>query len=98
MISSFRDEWLSRFYTHDERHRLIPAEIESRVFRKLQMIVAASKESDLRVPPGNRFEHLAGQLNGWCSIRVNEQYRLIFKWDGEHGEATDVYLDPHTYR
>ncbi|PIE43507.1 MAG: hypothetical protein CSA50_05200 [Gammaproteobacteria bacterium] len=57
---------------------------------------AANGEQDLRVPPGNRFEHLEGKLKGWCSIRVNKRYRLIFQWDS--GEANRVYLDPHTYR
>ena len=57
---------------------------------------AAASECDLRVPPGNRFERLQGKLTGWCSIRVNKQYRLIFKWRA--GKAFDVYLDPHTYQ
>lgn len=48
------------------------------------------------VPPGNKFEHLNGKLKGWCSIRVNRQYRLIFRW--EQGEARCLYLDPHSYR
>jgi proteic killer suppression protein len=56
---------------------------------------AAIKEEDLRMPPGNRFEHLRGVLQGWCSVRVNRQYRLIFKW--VDGVAVDTYLDPHVY-
>ncbi|HAS4551091.1 TPA: hypothetical protein I6860_003747, partial [Vibrio cholerae] len=52
-------------------------------------------ESDLRIPPGNRFEHLEGNLKGWCSIRVNKQYRLIFQW--VDGVALNTYLDPHKY-
>mgnify|MGYP003145817685 FL=1 len=48
------------------------------------------------VPPGNKFEYLSGKLKGWCSIRVNKQYRLVFQWD--QGQARGLYLDPHTYR
>ena len=46
-----------------------------------------------------QFEHeLRGNLAGFHSIRVNAQWRLIFRWDGERGEATDVHLDDHRYR
>ncbi|WP_218015160.1 type II toxin-antitoxin system RelE/ParE family toxin [Cobetia sp. 5-11-6-3] len=50
----------------------------------------------MRIPPGNRFEHLQGNLAGYCSIRVNRQYRLIFRW--EAGIARQTYLDPHAYK
>ncbi|EJE67160.1 type II toxin-antitoxin system RelE/ParE family toxin, partial [Escherichia coli] len=50
---------------------------------------------DLRSPPGNRYEELSGKLNGYSSVRVNKQYRLIFKW--VNGKAEDLYLDPHKY-
>lgn len=46
-------------------------------------------------PPGNRYEELSGKLNGYSSVRVNKQYRLIFKW--VNGKAEDLYLDPHKY-
>nr|WP_280529549.1 type II toxin-antitoxin system RelE/ParE family toxin [Xenorhabdus budapestensis] len=52
----------------------MPSTIEGVLFRKLQILDAATQESDLRIPPGNRFEHLQGNLSGWCSIRVNKQY------------------------
>tara|TARA_Y100000588_G_scaffold312779_1_gene339588 strand:- start:230 stop:523 length:294 start_codon:yes stop_codon:yes gene_type:complete len=96
MAIEFRDEWLETFYEEDSGHRKIPATIESALYRKLQILDAATQESDLRVPPGNRFEHLLGRLTGWCSIRVNKQYRLIFRW--EDGIARDTYLDPHAYK
>ena len=50
------------------------------------------------VPPGNHFEELRGNLDGFQSIRVNKQWRLVFRWDGERGEATGIYLDDHSYR
>jgi proteic killer suppression protein len=68
------------------------------VFRKLQMIDDATTDQDLRVPPSNHFEKLRGKLADLHSIRVNQQWQLIFKWDGSRGEATDVYLDDHSYR
>jgi toxin HigB-1 len=96
MISSFRDAWLENFFVDGAAHKGIPSSIESALARKLDIIDAATAESDLRVPPGNRFEHLQGRLEGKCSIRVNKQYRLIFEWD--EGKAHHIYLDPHTYR
>ncbi|QOR39019.1 type II toxin-antitoxin system RelE/ParE family toxin [Billgrantia diversa] len=96
MINNFRDAWLEDFFVDGRDHREIPSTIESALTRKLDIIEAAADESDLRVPPGNRFEHLQGRLEGKCSIRVYKQYRLIFEWDGER--AHNVYLDSHTYR
>ena len=96
MAIEFRDEWLEAFYTEDQSHKKIPNTIENALFRKLQILDAATKESDLRIPPGNRFEHLSGTLSGWCSIRVNKQYRLVFRWID--GTAQGAYLDPHAYR
>ncbi|WP_375552544.1 type II toxin-antitoxin system RelE/ParE family toxin [Rhodophyticola porphyridii] len=98
MITSFRDEWLRAFFVEDVRSRSIPADLESRLFRKLQMIDDAMTDQDLRVPPSNHFEKLRGNLAGLHSIRVNKQWRLIFAWDGGKGAASDVYLDDHSYR
>lgn len=98
MIVSFRDEWLRAFFVEDISSRKIPADIESRLFRKLQMIDDAMTDQDLRVPPSNHFEKLRGSLEGWHSIRVNKQWRLAFRWDGSRGEASEIYLDDHSYR
>ncbi len=54
------------------------------------MINAAQSEEDLMIPRSNRFEHLKGQRKGWCSIRVNDQWRLIFQW--KSGDAYEVRL------
>lgn len=96
MIATFKDQWLQAFFQEGTCHPRIPSRIESALARKLDILNAATSEADLRVPPGNRFEHLEGKLKDWCSIRVNKQYRLIFRWDGER--ALDIYLDPHSYR
>ena len=98
MIVSFRDEWLRAFFVEDVRPRRIPSDLESRLFRKLQMIDDATTDQDLRVPPSNHLEKLRGDLAGFHSIRVNKQWRLVFRWDGSRGEAEGVYLDDHSYR
>lgn len=95
MALEFRDAWLEAFYEHDTSHRRIPDAIRAVLFRKLQILDAATQESDLAVPLGNRFEYLKGKLAGWHAIRVNKQYRLIFRWVDQ--TALDTYLDAHTY-
>lgn len=98
MILSFRDGWLREFFVNDIRSKRIPAALESRLFRKIQMIDDATTDADLRMPPSNHFEKLRGKLAKFHSIRVSKQWRLVFKWDGARGEASDLYLDDHSYR
>ena len=98
VIVSFRDQWLRAFFVEDVRSARIPAEVESRLFRELQMIDDARSDRDLRAPPSNHFEKLRGNLAGFRSIRVNDQWRLVSRWDGVRGEAADLYLDNHSYR
>ena len=98
MIAGFRDGWLERFFVDDVTSRNIPSDLETRLFRKLQMIDDAATDQDLRVPPSNHFEKLRGHLDGLHSIRVNRQWRLIFRWDGARGQASDLHLDDHSYR
>jgi toxin HigB-1 len=97
MIASFRDQWLRAFFVEDIHSRHIPSDLESRLFRKLQMIDDATTDQDLRAPPSNHFEKLRGNLGELHSIRVNKQWRLVFRWDGGRGEAEEVYLDDHSY-
>ena len=98
MIVSFRDDWLRDFFIEDVRSRKIPSDLENRLFRKIQMLDDAMTDADLRVPLSNHFEKLRGSLEGFHSIRVNQQWRLVFRWDGGRGEAQGVYLDDHSYR
>ena len=58
--------------------------------RKLRMLDAATRLDDLRVPPGNRLERLKGDRSGQHSIRINEQWRICFRWHG--GDAYDVEI------
>ena len=56
MIASFRDDWLRDFFVQDVRSKEIPSDLESRLFRKIQMIDDAATDQDLRAPPSNHFE------------------------------------------
>jgi proteic killer suppression protein len=98
MIVSFRDSWLEAFFIEDMHSKRIPSDLEAVLFRKLQMIDDSRTDQDLRVPPSNHFEKLLGSLAGLHSIRVNRQWRLVFRWNGSSGEASDLYLDNHSYR
>jgi proteic killer suppression protein len=98
MIIGFRESWLRAFYVDDMHSRHIPSDIEDRLFRKLQLIDDATSDADLRAPPSNHFEKLRGNLSGYHSVRVNRQWRLVFQWDPATGEASEVYLDDHSYR
>jgi len=96
VIESWRDSWLREFFVNDKFAKQIPADLRDRVFLKLQLLDDATTDADLRVPPSNHFEQLIGSLAGFHSIRVNNQWRLIFRWEGD--KANDVYLDNHSYR
>ena len=61
--------------------------------RKLDMLEASFDFEDLKVPPANNFEFLKADLDGFCSIRINKQFRLIFKF--ENSNAYDVYIDDY---
>lgn len=58
--------------------------------RKLRMLEAAASLTDLRVPPGNRLERLRGDRSGQYSIRINDQWRICFRW--REGDAHDVEI------
>jgi len=97
LIKSFRDDWLHLFFVEDKRSARIPVTLRNALFRKIQMLDDAATDADLRVPPANHFEKLKSKLDGFHSIRVNKQWRLIFRWNATTGEAAGVYLDPHRY-
>lgn len=70
--------------------RSLPHDIQRIAKRKLVHIHAANVIEDLRIPPGNRLEKLAGNRSGHWSIRINEQWRVCFKW--ENGNAFEVEI------
>ena len=95
-IESFRERWLEDFFLYGKKHRKIPPSIEAALARKLDIINAAVTHHDLRSPPGHRYEVLNSPLEGYTSVRVNKQYRLIFQW--ADGRASNIWLDAHTYK
>lgn len=77
-----------------ERVGKLPPEIQSIGRRKLRMLNNSQNLNDLRIPPSNRLEKLSGNQKDFYSIRINDQWRIIFKWLG--GNASDVsILDYH---
>ena len=93
MVMAVRDKHLRDFLYGGAYPAGYPTGCERRLMRKLQMLKAADALSDLKAPPGNRLEALSGALTGYWSIRVNQQYRLVFRWDDDAREAYDVYFD-----
>lgn len=89
VIRSFRDRETQRLFQR-QRPRRLPASILRAAQRKLEVLDAAEKLSDLRVPPGNRLERLTGDRQGQHSIRINDQWRLCFVW--RDGDAFEVEI------
>lgn len=78
MIKSFLDREAEKIY-HQEYSKKISAAMQKIALRKLMMLDNAKCLNDLRVPPGNRLEPLAGERKGQYSIRINDQYRICFR-------------------
>ena len=89
MITGFADRRTKELFAR-ERVKGLSAEIQRAALRKLLIIDAAASIDDLRVPPGNRLEALRGDLRGFHSIRVNDQWRIVFRWS--EGHASDVRI------
>ena len=92
MIASFGDRATADLFHNrpTRRVRQFPHSIRDTALRKLDMIDMAHQLIDLRSPPGNRLEALKGNLQGFYSIRVNNQWRIVFRWS--EGTAYDVRL------
>lgn len=89
MIRSFRDRDTRRFWEGFASRRY-PPDIVKAAQRKLELIDAAGRLDDLRIPPGNRLEALSGDRRGQHSIRINQQWRICFRWT--EGGAEDVEI------
>ncbi len=92
MIISFGDRATEDLYhgRKSKHARKLPPGITSVALRKLDMLNAARNLQDLMSPPGNRLEALHGDLKGRHSIRINDQWRVVFRWVS--GDAHDVRL------
>ena len=89
MIRSFDDREAESIGKGNKSKKL-PMTIQNVARRKLRMIEAAKVVEDLRIPPGNRLEKLVGNLDGCYSIRINDQWRIVFKF--ENGGAENVRI------
>ena len=89
MIKSFRDRDTERLFARHSTRRL-GVDVQRAALRKLRMLDAAESLDDLRIPPGNRLERLRGVRQGQHSIRINDQWRICFRWQG--GDAHDVEI------
>jgi toxin HigB-1 len=92
MIISFSGDATADLYHGKNTHRVrrFPPLLKQIMLRKLDMLNAADRLDDLLVPPGNHLEALKGGLAGYHSIRINDQWRLIFRW--EDNNAYDVSI------
>ena len=93
MIKSFRDREMERVWQGTVSRRL-PRDIQQIARRKLRMLNNAVGLADLRVPPANRLERLKGQRRGQHSIRINDQWRVVFRWEDSGPTDVDI-VDYH---
>ena len=89
MILSFGSKETELIWNGIQSKKL-PVEIQNIGRRKLRMLNSSQDVSDLRIPPSNRLEKLTGNFNGFFSIRINKQWRIIFVW--EKGNASQVEI------
>jgi toxin HigB-1 len=89
MIRSFADKIAAAIW-HLQQPKKLPTHLRDRALAKLQLLHAATTVMDLAVPPGNRLEALRGDLAGYWSIRINDQWRLVFRFVGN--DAYDVMI------
>lgn len=92
MIRSFADVETETIW-NGERSRKLPSEIQGVARRKLRMLNRAKKPGDLRAPRNNRLEELKGKRKGTYSIRINDQWRICFRWF--EGGADDVRIEDY---
>jgi proteic killer suppression protein len=89
MIISFGSKETEKIWNGD-RVKNLPQEIQQIGRRKLRMLNNSQNLTDLKVPPSNKLEKLSGKMNDFYSIRINDQWRIVFKWDD--GNSSDVTI------
>ena len=89
MIKSFADKETEKIYRRNYSKKF-PEDIQRRAYRKLLQIDLMTELKELQSPPGNRLEKLKGDRKGQHSIRINQQWRICFKW--QEGDAFDVEI------
>ena len=93
MIKSFNSKETEKVW-NGERSGKLPLEVQKIGRRKLRMINNSVDVNDLRIPPANRMEKLTGDLKGHYSIRINDQWRIVFKWSEGHAFQVQI-VDYH---
>lgn len=88
MIKDFKDKEAGRLFQRMRND--LPAEIQRRALKKLMQLHAVTRLEDLRVPPGNHLEPLSGDRARQWSIRVNDQYRICFRWEDGDVHAVEI--------
>ena len=89
MIISFGSKETEKIWV-GERVPKLPLEIQNIGRRKLRMLNNSQNIMDLRIPPSNRLEKLSGKFKDFYSMRINDQWRIVFKWN--NGNATEVEI------
>jgi toxin HigB-1 len=89
LINSFTDRETEQIW-EGEKSKVLPTEIQQIARRKLRMINNAENINDLRIPPANRLKKLKGMLSDFYSIRINDQWRIIFNWQGNNAENVQI--------
>lgn len=93
MINSFTCKETEKIWNGIQSRKL-PADIQNVARRKLRMINNAQNINDLRIPPANHLEKLSGNLEGFHSIRINRQWRIIFRWENDNAFELEI-IDYH---
>jgi proteic killer suppression protein len=89
MIKSFADKETEKLFNR-QTSRKLPPDIQQSARRKLEMLAAAERLDDLRIPPANHLERLSGNRANQYSIRINKQWRICFEW--QNGNAYNVEI------
>jgi len=93
MIVSFGNKDTEKVWS-GERVKRLPVEIQEAGRRKLRMLNNSQNITDLTIPPSNRLEKLKGKMKDFYSIRINDQWRIIFKWDNGNAYEAEI-IDYH---
>ena len=93
MIKSFGSKETEKIWEGIQSRKL-PPDIQNVARRKLRMINNAQNVIDLRIPPANHLEKLSGNLSGFFSIRINNQWRIIFQWENDNAFEVEI-IDYH---
>ena len=93
MIESFKDTETEKIWK-GIRSKKLPSHIQQIARRKLRMINSAQNINDFRIPPANRLEKLKTDFKGMYSIRINEKWRVVFKWQTSHAHDVQI-VDYH---